>query len=512
MEPLRDGRERGTTATSSALALIGPVEHSFTPDTDPEETSDESTDENTSDNNYHGSSNRNDASDFGALTISVPRGDACKPPARGAAARKCADVEDDGRLYLTSDDDSTNGSTPTRRSGVLGITGRGDPVRALSITSPWNIQGTTTPGDLGSCSGFTTPMSTSYPSPLRSCPRSAISSKRERLNERTDAPNEPTRQQAPAALSAVPRWASSKTLGAAPARKEGLSPKDTAGASKKQQERIPRATKPLGSLKGSRLALPAPQRAGGVASGQGAGRANGVRLSRKPWAATAPGPIGANGPAVRLDALALQGHAKGRGSSPPRGSTGGGRASEVTIEVNVASKQSSTIGGFKRPSPALKDLLEAAAARSFDDVQSAFGSETDQSEGVGGLGTEVASSYGGGGESTPPLPARASSSAAPLGETENRLKVATRTFARSAELVRSEGTESIRPLSLPVWPPPRGVVAGVEEVQGVLESPNGGYGQQLQEGRHVRRHGSTGMAWGEDAKLALARKRLQWER
>lgn len=521
---LRGGGERDTTASSSALALIGPAEHSVTPETDPEETSDESTYENAVANNHSK-----------ALVVSGGRG-AYKSPARGAA-RISLGCEDDGRFYLSSDDDSASG-TPARRNEGLRVTGGLDPVRVLSCSSPWNIQGT--PGNLASGSGLTTPRSSTYPSPLRSCPRSAISSKRERLYEKTDMLHESTRQQATAiataAPSGVPRWASSKTFGAPPARREDLPPKDTVDDWKNHQERRPRVAKPLVSLEGKSLALTAPQRADGVAGGHGAGDARGVRLSRKPWAAVVPGSTDANGPAVKLDKLALQEHARGSGSSS-RGSTEEGQASKV-IEINVPSKHSTTSSGFKRPSPAVKHLLDTAAARSFEDLQSskhtsAFGSETDQSESEsgGGLGIEMEpfSGFGGenasraaralavwadGGGGTRPASANPiSPSSAPAGDTENRITVvATGMGASIAKLSQSEGLESIQPLKQRVWPPSRGVVAGVEEVQGALESPNGGDGQQPAVGRHMRRHGSTGMAWGEDAKLALARKRLQWEK
>ena len=527
---LHDGGERDTTAASSALALIGPVEHSVTPETDPEEASDESAYDNALVCHH---SNSNGGSDSDALTLSG-RG-AYRSPAR-ESARDPSDVEDDGRFYLSSDDDSTNG-TPARRNGngslQVTLTSGLDPVRVLSTTSPWNVQGT--PGNFASAgSGFTTPLSTRCPSPLRSCPRSAISSKRERLNERTDVAKEPT-STAMVVPSGVPRWASAKTFSATSGRTEGLSPKGTGDASseKQQQERRPRAAKPLGSLEGNSLALPAPQRAadGAVAGAHRAGQVNGVRLSRKPWAASPDATDATNGPGVRLDKLALQGHAQGNGSSS-RGSSGteeGGQAS-TAVEVNVPSMpsmNSTTSSGFKRPSPAVKHLLEAAAARSFEDLQSskhtsAFGSEMDQSEGGGDLGTDLDSfSDGGGdGDGAPHAlacwsdgEARPTSSSAPPGETENRLTVATGTSASCTEIVQSEDLEAIQPLKQRVWPPPRGVVAGVEEVQGALESPNGSNSQQLQQvSRHTRRHGSTGMAWGEDAKLALARKRLQWEK
>ena len=512
---LRDGGERDTTAASSALALIGPVEHSVTPETDPEEASDESAYDNAvvcrhSSSNDNG--NNNGESDSDALTISGG-GSAFKSPARGSVGDCSDEDEDDGRFYLSSDDDSSKG-TPARLNGngTLQITGGIDPVRVLATPSPWNIQGT--PGNFAG-SGFTTPLSTRCPSPLRSCPRSAISSKRERLNERTDVVKEEDSMAMVVVPPGVPRWASAKTFSAGPpGRMKDLSPKHTVGAFEKQQGRRPRAAKPLGSLEGNSLAMLTPERAAGVgAGGHGAGQVNGVRLSRKPWAAATEN----NGPAVRLDKLALRGHAQESGSSS-RGSheTGEGQAAAPSkaVEVNVTPRHNAISSGYKRPSPAVKHLLEAAAARSFDDLQSskhtsAFGSEEDHSEDGGDLdlGTQLDSfSDGDGGDTRP-------SSATAPGEAENRLTVVPMS-ARSLDIGQSEGSGAIQPPKQCLWPPPRGVVAGVKEVQGALESPNGSDGEQQQQQvtRHTRRHGSTGMAWGEDAKLALARKRLQWEK
>eukprot|EP00903_Cladosiphon_okamuranus_P019148 g17614.t2 len=526
-----DGAERDTTAASSTLAFIAPVEHSATPETDPEEASDESAYDNavvsndSSSGNSNSNSNSHRESDSDALTISGGGG-AYKSPAQGSAGDSSDDdeddVEDDGRFYLSSDDEDSTKGTPARRggSGGLEVTGGLDPLRVVVSPSPWNVLGT--PGNFTSGGGFMTPLSTRCPSPLRSCPRSAISSKRERLNERTDVAKEEESTSTAVVPSGVPRWASTKTFGAAPGRKEELSPMDTAGGSEKQLGRRPRAVKPLGSLEGDSLALPTPESAAGAgAGGKGAGQVNGVRISRKPWAAAAaPGAVDTNGgPGVRLEKIVLRGytHAEGNGNGSTSGSSsrgsrpdeeGEGQASSKTIEVNVASKHSTASSGFKRPSPAVKTLLDAAAARSFEDLQSskhtsAFGSEadTDHSEDGGdlSLGTDMDSFSDGDGWAN--------------GETENRLMVTSGASASSLEIVRSEGLEAVQPLKGRVWPPPRGVVAGVEEVQGALESPNGSDGEQLQQvSRHARRHGSKGMAWGEDAKLALARKRLQWER
>ncbi len=516
---LRDeAEERGSTAANSALALIGPVEHSTTPETDPEEASDESMYDHSATNNNNSNSDSNNNKNNGALTINGGGG-GHKSPVRGTAAEPSED-EDNGRFYLSSDDDSTGG-TPTGMNGLLQVSGGIEPIQVIPSTSPWNIQGAH--GNFGSSSGYTTPMSSRCPSPIRSCPRSTISAKRERLNERTPRRDASAGQQAAVETpSGLQRWANSKTLGPAPA-KDNLPPAvDASEQQHKQQEGRPRATTPLGALERNSLAWTAPQKGNGVAGARGAGIGvedlSGNGGARKPWVMVAPDPARASGLALRPDELALSGDPQGNGWSNGDGKCG--QAGNV-VGVAATSADSTTSSSFKRPSPAVKLLLEEAAARSFEDLQSSrhtsgFGSETDYS--VAGDGNAVGmDSFADDGGEKASLAAHVradridggASAAEPLRDTENRITIPTGARGSTlddAGVVDSEGLESFQPLKQRMWPPPRGVVAGVEEVQGALESPSGGDAQL------TRRHGSTGMSWGEDAKLALARKRLQWEK
>lgn len=496
------------------------MEHSTTPETDPEEASDESMYDNvvvnghsaTTNNNCNSSSSNNknnndNNNNNGALTINGGGG-AHESPVRGAAV-KLSDDEDDGRFYLSSDDDSTGG-TPTRMNGLLQVSGGIEPIQVMPGTSPWNIQGAH--GNFGSSSGNTTPISSKCPSPIRSCPRSTISAKRERLNERTPRRDESTGQQAATeAPSGLPRWASSKTLGSAPVRKDNLPPAVDASEQqqhKQQEEGRPRATTPLGALERNSLAWTAPQKGNGVADARAAGTGledlSGNGGARKPWTTVAPDLARASGSSLRSDKLALSGVPQGSGWSNGDGESG--RAEEV-VGVTATSANSTTSSGFKRPSPAVKLLLEEAAARSFEDLQSsrhtsAFGSEADHP--VAGDGEEASlAEHGPAGRID-----GGTSAAEPLHDAGNGIAIDTEARGSTlggARVVDSEDSESFQSLKQRMWPP-RGVVAGVEEVQGALESPSGGDAQ------HTRRHGSTGMSWGEDAKLALARKRLQWEK
>ncbi|CAM9111294.1 unnamed protein product, partial [Hapterophycus canaliculatus] len=488
-----EGVGRDTTAAKSAMTLIGPVEHSVTPDTDPEEISDESTYDKVVNGSGVGGGGT-DSPSRGPWTTSEDDND---------------DEDDDGRFYFSSDDDSTRG-TPARRNGSLHVSGGLEPIRVLSSTSPWRGSS----GNFASSNGFATPISSKCPSPLRSCPRSAISSKRERLYERTESREESTQQQAqlpppppppppPGASSGAPRWASSKTFAAASARMHELPPTaDT--PQQRQQESRPRASNPLGELKRNSLALPSSRRDEVVAGAHGAGDVTGVAGGKKPGDPAEPGSTTANGSAGKV------------------------------IEIDVTSRYSTTSSGFRRPSPAVKLLLDKVAARSFDDPQSsrhtsAFGSETDQSErgGDGGGGRDGAGlgSFADGDGESARLAANmladwvdsemGSSPAFPDLGAEHRVAIGKGggdgDDFDGAMLIEGEGVASLQPLKERDCPPARGVVAGVDDVQGALESTDGAEEQPLPV-RHARRHGSTGMSWGEDAKLALARKRLQWEK
>lgn len=532
-----DGVRRDIAAVKDAMAVIGPVEHSVTPDTDPEEVSDESTNFDKVVAVVNGDDKRNDTNTSASSTapaVDIGAG-GLHTPSRGTWTT--SSEEDDGRFYFSSDDESTTG-TPCRQNGSLRVAGGLEPIHVLSSTSPWRSSG----GNFASGNGFATPMSSKCPSPLRSCPRSAISSRREKLYERTESREDWTQHQAaeaaplpppPGASSGVPRWASSKTFAAASARMHDLP--TSADTPKQQQESRPRQSKPFGDLEQNSVALPASRGESIAAGAHGAGDVTGVTGGMKSREVAETGSTTANGTTVRLDNLALLEHAQGNGwagssergssSSFPRHDGKRGREGKVT-EVDVASsKYSTTSSVFRRPSPAVKLLLDKVSARSFDDPQSSrhtsvFGSETDQSErGAGdGGGEGVLGAFADGdGESAAlvvnVLPGWAdggvgSSPVSPVAVGEGGDDGSA--FG-DATLVESEGVDCIQPLKEREWPPVRGVVAGVDDVQGALESPSDGE-EQPHQGRHARRHGSTGMSWGEDAKLALARKRLQWEK
>ncbi|CAM9125544.1 unnamed protein product [Ectocarpus fasciculatus] len=482
-----DRVEPNATPNSGALALIGQVGHSVTPDTDPEEASDESMYENMITGNHH-------------HTAGPP--DVYNSPAKGLAQTSSDDGEDRNRFYFSSDDDESAQGTPARSHASLRLASGVESLRILASPSTWSLQdphGIFASGG----GGFSTPKSTKFPSPMRSCPRSAISSKRERLNCRTDEREALALQQSAAAPHGLPRWTCSKAI--------------TNGSSQRIHD------------------LPL---AGDAAAGQQQERP-------APWATTTGPPMLRASPAPPGAADGAAGGARVPGDAASGGGGGVAKKPLAGPELDVApGKDPPSSGGFRRPSPAVKLLLDAVSARSFEDPQSSRqtsgrgseqehvwseasvssdGEESDaEEEAAGQQGTTtvattsalVPSAAAAGGPAisygSPPHPRG--------GAAETRMVVAVGASGDVFDSMRSfesEGVESFQPLNQRRWPPPRGVVAGVEEVQGALESPDGAGGQRTHAVGHSRRRGSTGStagSWGEDAKLALARKRLQWER
>lgn len=198
------------------------------------------------------------------------------------------------------------------------------------------------------------------------------------------------------------------------------------------------------------------------------------------------------------------------------------------VEQTPRSVRSSDNWGM-RASPAVQRLLESASRRSFEDLPSssqhtvASVLESDRPpsprrvlpqmspESDGEKASKAARALAGWVDSKlqPPL--------ADLGPTPtnggSRVIAAVGPASRSAKYIETEDLASIPPLKQRGWPPERPVVAGEMEVHDALmevgdDLPLGpGPGSQP-----VRKWGSAGTSWGEEAKLALARKRLQWEK
>lgn len=564
-------------SASDALALIGAVEHSLTPETD------------------------RDASDD-------PSGN------RGALSAVHRDAsDDDQRFYLSSNDSSVPLTPPSARSDSLRIV-----AVDRSVAPSWNLpssskflqqhhSGQNTPAR----GGFDVPVPDTCPSPLRSCPRAAVSSRKEGLSDWAGAPNGAT-ETAAREGSVVPRWASANTFnhprqithpsmdqqpGTPPSPSyscsSALRRQDSSeGAHNKRArpidglERKESSASVASDAPGFLLRVCSPTSGdgtggsgdgaqGGAPGGSGGGNSDGGSDNKgsNNDHTSRPGTRGERGQAsrsaIRLDKLALM-------AKPSEGVTRDPRAIAIfvrhegekndteevgtTAEDEISSNPETTTRTPKvadarqrqnrYPPPEVHRLLETAAMRSFDDLQSSrhssvLGSITDVSDSaeggarergsmrsIGWGGSECGSFSDGDGEKAtlaarvlagwvdsgirkPPL---AEVAPIPGGLVERRL-VATEsglgvkgntTFVETDDLLTL-----IPPLSTRAWPPlpalpqqeqqrQQRVVAGEIDVQGIL-MPGADYDALS---KHVR----EGVSWGEDAKLALARKRLQWEK
>ena len=240
----------------------------------------------------------------------------------------------------------------------------------------------------------------------------------------------------------------------------------------------------------------------------------------------------------------------GGGGSGGGGGGGGGGGNGVekegegtTIVVTVRKDAPKEKASRRSSSPeGTRLLLQTAAQRSFED-------ETDQSDaGSAGGGWRGGSSFSDGDGETAALAARVLAGWVDNGEGEAAPAASLLNEERrvvSARFIENENLTAIAPLRHRGWPPLQRIVAGEEEIQGALmhnesstSSPQEQKQQQGQQeqkqqqqqqrqqgqqqkqwewkqqprGIHERKYGSTGTSCGEDAKLALARKRLQWEK
>lgn len=548
---------RGASLANDASAMMGPVQHSDTPETDPEASSDDVREE----EDGEGANDR-------ALTV---RTNDAPIPAHGRPALVIAPGENDDirQYYLSSNQESTDSSDLEQEYLQMTALEDNAHARALSGAPPWDVrlpsQGSQHNVHAPSSGGYTTPLAgVNRPSPLRSCPRAAVSSRKEGLNDRGDRIEESTEQKV---APAMPRWASSKMWDPPASTVQngvrtnalGTPPRPAASASSvgvfKRLEGCVRASTPLSPVESNVLAVP-----GGSEGEIGDGKRRADTLCRdyeeggrmKPWVlAGLPEPGQASRRPIRLDKLTLEeGFAEDRALDVDCG----GEGSHLK-EHNVTARMTPVNDvDIRKLSPSVRQLLETAAGRSFDDPQtsprtSVFGgSETDgRSDEEGGRSFSGSFSDGDGEKASraahvlagwvgigmrppmtefvpvPSLVERADYSPIP-NLVERRLvpTESSRTLSGSAKFVETEDLTSIPPLKLRGWPPPKRVVAGQIEIQDVLmpaavpelvKPCDDHAGSPVVKGLPRRKAGSTGStSWGEDAKRALAHKRLQWER
>ncbi|CAM9157351.1 unnamed protein product, partial [Ascophyllum nodosum] len=443
----------------------------------------------------------------------------CTPDSDTSAIEDYDQADEEGvrRFYLSSDESSVAGSSDTPRGDTripLQLTVAENGGRPLSPGAvPWNL------GLAGSAAnGFTTPLSGACRSPLRSCPRAAVSARKENLHERGERFDDEDTPERPASAPASPNDLPP------PGGYGGVTP--SCGE---------RSSARLLLVVGGRSRVGTPLRGG----------------ERKSLLAAEPAPRDS-------DSASLGGN--GSSSSSRRGDVGtngvrSGRrdaakalAADASLQLlqrdlspsrNKISKKSSS------SSLGIQLLLATAAQRSFEDLQSsrhtsAADSETDQSEVVSMSLSRGGSFSDGDGERAslsarvlagwvdsgiPPSSRQGGDLPVVTGLAERRLV----TFGKSRDsssaaagptttkMVKSEELRLIPPLKTRCWPPPPRpppVVAGPMEIQEVLTPRTDGRarGRRKDTTRPTRKYGSTGTSWGENAKLALARKRLQWEK
>lgn len=531
----------------------------------------------------------------------------------------CASEEDDGirKFYLSSGEVSVASSSASPRGA--------DEAKSLQITlavaepehpptdtdaESWNlgIEGTsivtaasaTADAAMGyglstpSCSsgfatparnGFMTPLSGRYRSPLRSCPRAAVSARKEKLNESDDRTDESTTQ---LTAQVGPQCVDPQIMPSylAPSNAIYLSPRRATPCRERSPmllaiEAQPRVcgvtlddaqrgsmSKPASRFKEKKIvcndgsmcdAAETNELLPGIVSNG----SNGKESVKTPSVLTLPSEVSssqgsANEEAKKMDhsikphelALLTKNDREPVTEDLPESDiTVNNMSLGSTAEKNAA-PQPTPSRGSKRTSPTFRLLLAMAAKRSFEDLQSSrhtsvVGSDTDQSETMSRAGSfsdcdgesaslsaRVLAGWVGSGIRPRPLQQQRQQPREDMlvvsGFNENclvglEINRETSTVASgvsaSAKRLDSDDIRAIQPLKTRCWPPPPSqplprVVAGEVEIQEMLTwgMDGGTLVEAPSHGRPARKHSSTGTSCGEDAKLALARRRLQWEK
>lgn len=541
MDAVDTGRD--TNVADDALTLVGPLEHSTTPETEVK-TSDDS----------RGTESVTGAGVLavrGAGVLAIRDSNRAATPVSRSNSCKANGHQND-RYYFSSDEKPSPREIWALQIPPASVSS----VRSSSALSPWNLRvtvpqivaqvgrtnsGLTTPQVYG---GFNTPLSGTARSPLRSCPRARVSSRnKEKLNEKSERVDELA-----VAQRAIPRaqlrWASFKKFNPPARAQDILTPTSSSGEILGSLEsRSQPAGTSLGPVEPTTLVVPTPRDQGGSLrrrSAEDVGEVEGgaVRSSsgikkgkrKKLWAS-------GRGESIRLDKVALRAnsHGGGRWAGTTKDSTGRREFLPDDSEFEIAG------GGLKRanflvittaveakakvPPPDIKLMLKAAAMRSFEELQSPrtssfFGSETGRSESGGGvegsfsdddgekatLAARVLAGWVDSGIRPPQL------DLVPVSGVLERGLVTTEkgatTPGRDTD-VEGDKLESMPSLKARGWPPPKPVVAGEIEIQGALLVRADDHTSRRES---LKRKGGRGMSWGEGAKLALARKRLEWEK
>lgn len=362
-----------------------------------------------------------------------------------------------------------------------------------------------------SLEGRSSPLLRAHLSPLRSCPRAAVA-RNEGLNNSCSSKSteEKVRGQ-----KGVPRWASSKKWMWGPEH-HPLTPTPPAERTQHISSWVGRHSRTVTlppPLEVSELNVPSPGKnanrgaGGNISTGDGScgggdnGRERAVPDGRKPWAVHIPEFPQADRN-IKLDEVVLNTpRIRRRGCNGAFDLKEGDHLEEADITAEISPP---TAPRIRNPPPAVKRLLETASKRSFDDLRSSSphtsisdsDSDLDKSDGGSGGSCVDRGSFS---DSDGEKASRAARALAGwVGSVSSR---------NSSRFIESEDLASIPPLKERGWPPLRPVVAGEMEVHDALMS-----GKEMPAGGPTRMWESVGSSWGEEAKRALAHKRLQWER
>lgn len=438
--------------------------------------------------------------------------------------------------------------------------------------------------------GFMTPLSGRCRSPLRSCPRAAVSARKEKLNESDDRIDELTTQLTaqvspqcvnPQIMPSYP--AASSAIYLSPGRATPCRERSPMLLATEAQPRFCGATlngaergsmlKPASRFKEKRVVCnDGPMRdasetnklISGVVT-NGSNGSNGQESVKTPSVLPLPSAVSSSlgsideeakkdGYSIKLRELKLLTKNKTKPVTedvPESGITVNDKTLGSGTKKN-ATPQPTPSRSSKRTSPSFRLLLAMAAKRSFEDFQSSrhtsvVGSETDQSEIISRAGSfsdcdgesaslpvQVLAGWMGSGIRLRPLQKQRQQPRENMlvdsGLNEHRLvgsgleinsetsNVASGVSA-SVKRMDNDDLQAVKPLKTRCWlsPPSRPlprVVAGEVEIQEMLTwgMDEGTLVEAPSYERPARKHSINRTSCGEDAKLALARMRLQWEK
>lgn len=448
-----------------------------------------------------------------------------------------------GRISRSGGRDPVAG-TPSSELDWLQIAVMDNDVTDSEEARAWELRLASMAGSkssVGACSISTPLLGNDRPSPVRSCPRAAVSRTDSFFGESADDV---------AGATGLPRWASAKIWASrGPPRSVGsLTPTTQPAEKRPPRGDVPSiATNGRAAPMGRNCQTPPPGTPRSfldttvatcgaseprLRSSRDSGRGGKTvgsserprQEARNPWVALTISPASPVGLGTRTaDAVSVKDITPR--AKPSMFCWNGGKDNADSNHMTVHST------GAEKDGAAVRRLLKSAAERSFEDPPSSRhalrsqSSDSDTGRSDRGLSGSFSESDGekasrvaralAGWVDSGIQPTPAAELSRPLPALGDRRVIVRRSegggMNASGRFIETEDMTSIPPLKRRGWPPPRPVVAGEMDIHDALMSGEEGVGRGQQR-RAVRKWGSTGTSWGEEAKLALARKRLQWEK